>query len=260
MHLTVLVSFAFSFCQIFASEQSEQKIEDCLQKLKSSEDRSAEDWDVLSVRLPNLGKTYQSGDPVTQLYAEGTQNKFKALSRGQDAQVFQVTLAHDRPLCQLKSGHKIALRMASFNDEYSRKSAAITLRHFNFLQEMNELYIKFYPGFYGAYLATGKDRYSSIVSVQCQEMELMEGTIAARFNVGNDYNWRLGRHEIPDAFIFEWCLGEWASAYFASLRNEDNKMENFGVLTEPSARVYKIEMNSRIVFWEVLSECLRFHS
>lgn len=200
--------------------------------------------ELLAQTLPRFGHL-KDDVAAKSLYVEqfgSFKNDFKTLSsNGQDAVVYSVHLAADRPNARIPSGRAIALRVAKNGDKYDRDSAAITIKKFAQVQELNAKYIKFYPEFYGAYLAKADIKYQRYVPAMCQEMELMDGTIASHFNVGNDYNWRRPSPKIPDHFIFEWCLGEWASAYFAGVGSSDNKMENFGVLNEPTARRYIIE-------------------
>ncbi len=214
MNFTTLSLVSFLTASLLASDSNQVQdptdtIESVRQEVLTTKTVDPAEWEPLSQKSPFIGFA------SSRIYQEPSARYFAALGEGQHAEVYKVTLATDRPGSGLKMGAQIALRTADYK-EYNEKVAAwITIRNFSLVHDVNQRCIKFYPELYGVFRSMmPKSFHYSSRAVLCQEMELIPMTLHSAFNV-----WVLGSGRFPDgqpiptsdAFIFQWCLGEWAT-------------------------------------------------
>lgn len=231
--------------------------------LMANPERQRAELVKLYENAPHLGNFK---DTVTQLYLKQEGSVYKRfklpeetyltrLGGGQDSIAYKVSSARDRTETGVKKGQVLALRVAANETELEKESVIATLRNFSRVQYLNKHCINFYPEFFGEFKVflhewphiTHERRPLSTV-VHCQEMELIDGmTMMDFYRLPKNPSWVSfdpSRKMISDTVVFELVLGEWASAYFAGVGNDDSKGANFMITNCPYARRYVIEGHS----------------
>jgi len=182
---------------------------------------------------------------------------------GQDARVWVGKSIVDRPNVGIVQGQTIAIRGARIGAGQEKSSALGTLKSFvkaqNILRNPAFPITEFFPTFYGTYEANGKTKYSSTQPLNFQEMEAIDNTLANLCKIEDEpgtypktilKDWWVMLDEmepISDCVVFEFCLGEWAGAYFAQIGSNDAKTENAGVKKVDYSRSYQIQGRKYII-------------
>lgn len=191
---------------------------------------------------------------ISQLY-KGNLDKIK---NGQDAQVSKAVSKIDRPDVGIVQDQLIAVRGTRFATVQEFSSNSATLLNFaraSVLRDPANPITEFFPTFYGSYKANGSSgAYHPVQLLSFQEMELASSDFEDAYSkMDRQYRKPL----VPDSLVFEFCLGEWAGAYFSKIGSYDAKAVNFGVKRNIGySRTYKIEGKEFIISSDVMPKRL----
>jgi hypothetical protein len=210
---------------------------------------------VISYSLEEISKETikLDGPPKFENFNEVSKELYtnvKTLGDGQDSKTYRAISTIDRPDIGLKQGDALVVRAARITTNQEQSSEQMTLINFARLERLRNIeapITHFFPSFYGAYLAVGETKYFGRQELSHVEMEGADDTFANEFNCGRNSNWQRPKKQISDCQVFEFCLGEWAGAYFAGVGSFDAKPDNWAVKKSDYKRTYIIEGKSYVV-------------
>lgn len=210
------------------------KIEKYRQELLKIDNPQIKDIDL--EKAPDLG--FFEDLTAGQLYQSA-----KNIGSGIEAIVYMAPSAMERADVDIKKGQQIVVRVVPiFKNQSNRNESNLwSFRNFIRAEKLRKDAIsEFFPRFYGGFRA----KFESMPDWpfhMFQEMEPIDATLAAQFNCGESMDKEKDVVPMSDCFVLEFCLGEWAGAYFGDIGSEDAKAENAGVKKVNHSRSYSIQ-------------------
>lgn len=191
------------------------------------------------ITLESLPQFTTFAEVMSELYVD-----VKSIGDGQDSMVYIGKSMINRPDVGLKQGDPLVIRAARINTSQEKSSEQMSLINFARLERLRDQkspITHFFPAFYGAYNAIGETKYFGRQNLSHIEMESADNNFAKEYNCGRDYNYRVEKKLVSDCAVFEFCIGEWAGAYFAGVGSSDAKPDNWAIKKVDYNRNYIIE-------------------